>query len=187
MRQRLTKSKLVRWRVSIVKSAASANHRADNDGTSIIRRVMSETDFWKKVHETAGKLTWAYLATAKGGQPKVRVVHPGFEGEKVWIATGPTSAKAKQIAKNPNVELFYSVGTEFTHLTVTGGARMVTDQKEKDRVWNAKIFDYDLTQFWPKGSSSPDFSLMLVTPRRVELTSMPAMMQGQKPEVWKAR
>ena len=147
---------------------------------------MANPEFWKKVHETAGKLTWAYLGTVKNGQPKVRVVHPAFEGEKVWIATGRSSAKAKHVEQNPKVELFYQVGSEFTHLTVTGEARFVDDLKEKERIWNNKIFDYDLSQFWPSGPTSPDFGLMLITPRRVELTSLIAMTKGEKPEVWKA-
>ena len=57
---------------------------------------MSDSTFWDKVHATAAKATWAYLATAKGSQPKVRVVHPAFEGERVWVATGRASAKAGQ-------------------------------------------------------------------------------------------
>ena len=49
---------------------------------------MSDSKFWDKVHASAAKATWAYLATANGTQPKVRVVHPAFEGERVWVATG---------------------------------------------------------------------------------------------------
>ena len=147
---------------------------------------MSNPALWDKVQETARRLTWAYLATANGNQPKVRVVHPGVEDQKVWIATERNSAKARHIERNPRVELFYQVGTEFTHLTITGDAKFVDDLKEKERVWNGKIFDYELAQFWPNGPSSPDFGLLLVMPKRVELTSLTAMTQGQKPEVWKA-
>jgi general stress protein 26 len=147
---------------------------------------MDEAPFWAKVHEAAKKATWAYLATAIDGQPKVRVVHPAIEGRKVWVATGPTSAKARQIQRNPKVELFYQIGSDFVHLTVTGEARFVTDVAEKKRVWDGKVFDYELAQFFPEGPTSANFGLLLITPRRVELTSLPAMTQGQKPEVWRA-
>ena len=147
---------------------------------------MSNSQFWDKVHATAAKATWAYLATAKGSQPKVRVVHPAFEGERVWIATGRGSAKARQVAKNSNVELFYQIGAEMVHLTVTGKATFVDDPAEKKRIWDAKVFDYDLSQFWPGGPESKDFGLMLITPDRVELTSLPEMTTGKKPEVWRA-
>ena len=147
---------------------------------------MSDSQFWDKVHTAAAKATWAYLATANGTQPKVRVVHPGFEGERVWVATGRTSAKAGHIDKNPKVELFYQIGAEMVHLTVTGKAKFVEDLAEKKRIWNAKIFDYDLSQVWPDGAESKDFGLRLITPERVELTSLPEMTTGKKPEVWRA-
>ncbi len=93
---------------------------------------MNDSKFWDKARAAAAKATWAYLATADGAQPKVRVVHPAFEGERVWIATGRSSAKARHIGKNPRVELFYQIGAEMVHLTVTGKAKFVyLGQKEK--------------------------------------------------------
>jgi general stress protein 26 len=147
---------------------------------------MSDSQFWDKVHAAAAKATWAYLATANGAQPKVRVVHPAFEGERVWVATGRASAKAGHIDKNSKVELFYQIGPEMVHLTVTGTAKFVEDLKEKKRIWDGKVFDYDLSQFWPEGAQSKDFGLMLITPERVELTSLPEMMTAKKPAVWRA-
>jgi general stress protein 26 len=146
---------------------------------------MSDSNFWDKVHATAAKATWAYLATAKGSQPKVRVVHPAFEDERVWVATGRASAKAGHIDKNPNVELFYQIGTDMVHLTVTGKAKFVEDVTEKKRIWNGKVFDYELSQFFPDGPESKNFGLMLITPDRIEMTSLPEMMTGKKPEVWR--
>lgn len=148
---------------------------------------MSDGEVWQKFHEVAKKATWAYLATNAGDQPKVRVVHPAFESSRIWIATGRGSAKGAQIAKNPKVELFYQVGPEFVHLTVTGSACFVDDAAEKKRVWEGKVFDYDLVQFWPGGHQAADFGLILVTPSRVELTSMAELMQGKKPLVWRAK
>jgi len=146
---------------------------------------MSDSTFWEKARAVAAKATWAYLATTDGNQPRVRVVHPALEGERVWIATGRTSAKARQIGKNPRVELFYQIGPEMIHLTVTGNAALVEDLAEKKRIWNAKVFDYDLAQFWPAGPESKDFGLILITPDRVRLTSLSDMTAGQKPEVWR--
>ena len=147
---------------------------------------MSDSKILDKVHAVAAKATWAYLATANGSQPKVRVVHPAFEGERVWVATGRASAKARQIEKNPKVELFYQIGADMVHLTVTGKARFIEDLAEKKRIWNGKVFDYELAQFWPGGPESKDFGLMLIEPDRVELTSLPEMTTGKKPEVWRA-
>jgi uncharacterized pyridoxamine 5'-phosphate oxidase family protein len=146
---------------------------------------MDEASFWTKVHATAAKATWAYLATVDGTQPRVKVVHPAFERERVWVATGRTSAKARHISKNSNVEMFYQISPEMVHLTVTGKATFVENPAEKKRIWDAKVFDYDLSQFWPEGPQSKDFGLMLITPSRVELTSLPEMMTGKAPEVWR--
>ena len=148
---------------------------------------MSDAGTLQKFHDAAKKATRAYLATGHGDQPKVRVVHPAFEGDRLWVATGRKSAKAAHIDKNPKVELFYEVGPDFIHLTVTGSARFVEDAAEKKRVWDAKIFDYDLAQFWPAGAGSEDFGLMLITPSRIELTSLPDMTQGKPPLVWRAK
>jgi general stress protein 26 len=147
---------------------------------------MNEAEFWSKVREVGAKATWAYLATADGDQPKVRVVHPAIEGQRVWVATGRTSPKAHHIEKNPRVELFYQIGADLVHLTVTGRARFVDDLAEKRRIWQGKVFDYELGQFWPQGPESKDFGLLLITPERVELTSLNEMSTGQKPAVWRA-
>jgi len=147
---------------------------------------MRDPSIWNKAREIAAKATWAYLATANSDQPKVRVVHPAIEGERVWVATGAASPKARHVAKNPKVELFYQVGPDMVHLTVTGKASFVEDPAEKKRIWNGKIFDYDLAQFWPGGAESKDFGLMLITPSRVEVTSLAEMSQGKPPQVWRA-
>ncbi len=148
---------------------------------------MDETAFWKKVHQVASKATWAYLATAVDSQPKVRVIHPAFEGERLWVATGRSSHKAKQIERNPRVELFFQIGPEMVHLTVTGRAKFIDDKVEKKRVFSGKVFDYDLAQFWPGGPESTDFGLLLVAPTRIELTSLSEMTAGTPPEVWRPK
>jgi general stress protein 26 len=149
---------------------------------------MAERDFWEKVHAAARNSNRAYLATTDNGQPKVRVVFPAFEDRVLWIATQPRSAKALHIARAPRVELFYEVGTQrpITHLTVTGTARLINDLEEKIRVWNLRIFGYDLREFWPAGPDSKDLTLIHIDPLRVELGVQPALWLGQKPEVWKA-
>jgi general stress protein 26 len=149
---------------------------------------MAESDFWEKVHAAASKSNRAYLATTDNGQPKVRVVFPAFEDRVLWIATQPRSAKALHIERDPRIELFYEVGPRrpITHLTVTGKARLIDDLEEKIRVWNLRIFGYDLREFWPAGPESKDLTLIHIEPLRVELGVQPAQWLGQKPEVWKA-
>ena len=150
--------------------------------------AMDDSEFWNDVHAAARNSNRAYLATTDNGQPKVRVVFPGFEDRVLWIATQPRSAKALQIAHDPRVELFYEVGAQrpLAHLTVTGKARLIDALDEKIRVWNMRLFGYDLGEFWPAGPESTDLVLIRIDPTRIELGTQPAMWQGQKPRVWKA-
>ena len=149
---------------------------------------MDNSEFWNRVHAAARNSNRAYLATTDNGQPKVRVVFPAFEDRVLWIATQPRSAKALQVARDPRVELFYEVGSArpVTHLTVTGKAQLIGDLGEKIRVWNLRLFGYDLREFWPGGPESNDLILIRIEPTRIELGTQPAMWQGQKPRVWKA-
>src|SRR5258708_28725388 len=97
---------------------------------------MAALEFWEGVQARERNSNGGYLATTDNGQPKVRVVFPGFEERVLWIATKPTSAKALQIARDSRVELFFEVGIQrpIVHLTVTGKARLIDDLKENIRV-----------------------------------------------------
>jgi len=144
---------------------------------------MHDATLLADVHAAARKVTWAYLATTDGDQPRVRIVHPIWEEATVWIATGRTSPKARHIERNPRVELFYQVDpTELVHLTVTGRARFVDEMAEKRRLWS--LFDYDLGQFW-KDATDSTYGLVRVDPSRIELTSLAAMMSGTPARVWR--
>jgi len=150
---------------------------------------MNDDEFWEKVHAVARKAGRAYLATVDRGKPRVRVVFPGFEGRQLWIATKRNSTKARHIERDPNVELFWEVGSTrpTAHLTLTGVARFVDDGALKTRIWDGGVFGYGLSEFWPEGPQSSDFGLVLIAPNRIELGWQPALWQGQKPQVWTAR
>ena len=146
---------------------------------------MSDSETLQKFHDVAKKATWAYLATASVISQKCVWCIPRLKARTVG-GDRAEFAKGKHIAKNPKVELFYQVGPEFIHLTVTGIARFIDDAAEKKRVWEGRSLT-TIGQFWPGGHQAPDFGLMLVTPSRIELTGMMEMMQGKKPLVWRAK
>ena len=56
---------------------------------------------------------WAYIATAnRKGRPFVTPVHPSWEGGTLWAMVELDSAKAKNIAVNPQVSCHWMVGEE---------------------------------------------------------------------------
>ena len=157
-----------------------------------MNKMATERDqeaFWNRVRAVAKRAGRAYLATVDSGRPRVRVVFPAFEERNLWIATRRNSAKARQIELAPDIELFWEAGNSrpISHLTVTGVAHFVDDLPEKERVWNAALFGYDLAEFWPDGPESGDLGLLFVTLQRVELGTQPGMWQGELPEVWRSQ
>ena len=56
---------------------------------------------FKDVDEYARGATWCALATVHKGEPRVRMVHPTWEGRTLWFATGPETLKAQQIEGAP--------------------------------------------------------------------------------------
>ena len=139
-------------------------------------------DFFKAVDEASKKAIWCAVATVDGNEPRVRMVHPSWDGEVLWFATGPESPKAKQMSENSAVDIQYQVAPpEFTHIMVRGQAELITDQETKNHAWDA--IDYDLTEFGSKGPDDPNFLPVRITPTRVELSDMFGSMNIR---VWRA-
>ncbi len=127
--------------------------------------------FFREVDEASQKATWCAVATVANGEPRVRMVHPTWEGETLWFATGATSPKVRQMQANAIVDIQYQVGPPtFTHILVRGPAEIVSDPAEKKRVWD--VIDYDLSQFWSGGPEDPGYAPIKITPTRVELSGM---------------
>jgi general stress protein 26 len=128
-------------------------------------------DFFASVEEASKKAIWCAIATVSDGEPRVRMVHPTWEGETLWFATGTTSPKVRQLESTPAIDVQFQVAPpDFVHIVVRGDAEIVTDEAEKKRVWD--VIDYDLSAFWSGGPTDPNYTLVRVTPQRVELSKM---------------
>ena len=139
-------------------------------------------EFFSQVNEACKKAVWCAIATVDGDKPRVRIVHPTWEGDSLWFATGPESPKANQLRDNPQVDIQYQVApTDFIHVMVRGTAELVTDQETKNRAWD--VIDYDLTQFGSTGPDDPNFQPVRINPSRVELSEMFGSMNRR---VWRA-
>jgi general stress protein 26 len=138
--------------------------------------------FFGAVEAAAKRAIWCALATVDDGEPRVRMVHPTWEGEVLWFATGTSSPKLRQLRENPVVDVQFQVAPpDFVHLMVRGRAEIVEDAAEKKRVWD--VLDYDLGQFWPGGPTDPEYALVKVRPQRVELSKM---FGSQEQRVWRS-
>jgi len=127
--------------------------------------------FFEAVEAASKKAIWAAIATVDAGGPRVRIVHPTWEGETLWFATTAGSPKHSQLERNGAVDLQYQVAPpDFVHVCVRGRASIVTDPAEKKRVWD--VIGYDLGQFWPGGPTDPSYTLVRVAPDGVELSEM---------------
>ncbi|SVD41250.1 uncharacterized protein METZ01_LOCUS394104 [marine metagenome] len=139
-------------------------------------------EFFSQVNEACKKAVWCAIATVDGDKPRVRIVHPTWEGDSLWFATGPESPKANQLRDNPQVDIQYQVAPpDFIHVMVRGTAELVTDQETKNRAWG--VIDYDLTQFGSTGPDDPNFQPVRINPSRVELSEMFGSMNRR---VWRA-
>ena len=125
--------------------------------------------FFTDVEATAKQAVWCALATASPEGPRVRMVHPTWEGDTLWFATGTTSSKVRELRADPRVDVQFQVAPpDFVHLMVRGVATIVQDAAEKKRVWD--VIDYDLSDFWSGGPTDPNYTLVRIAPSRVELS-----------------
>jgi general stress protein 26 len=129
------------------------------------------SEFFEAVETASKSAIWCAVATVAGNEPRVRMVHPTWEGETLWFATGAGSPKHRQMEANSNIDVQFQVAPpDFVHILVRGQAEIVVDEAEKKRAWD--VIDYDLSQFWSGGPTDPNYTLVRVTPSRVELSKM---------------
>ena len=107
-----------------------------------------------------------FLATAKGTQPFVRPVTLIYFDKKFWVLTGTTTAKVKQIQKNPKIELclFLPKKDGNGYIRLFGRAKIVKDKKTKTLL--ARHCDF-FNECW-KGFDDPDYTLIEIHPVEIE-------------------
>ncbi|MCX7063548.1 MAG: pyridoxamine 5'-phosphate oxidase family protein [Proteobacteria bacterium] len=141
-----------------------------------------EAEFFAAVDAACKRAVWCAVATIAGNEPRVRIVHPTWDGQVLWFATGPQSPKAKQMRANAHVDVQYQVAPpDFIHVLVCGTAELCTSKADRHHAW--KAIDYDLTQFGSTGPDDPNFLPVRITPTRVELSEMFGSMNKK---VWRA-
>lgn len=131
---------------------------------------MSETDRQKilAIMRENARNGNACLATCDGDQPRTRPIAPIVEEDmSLWIMTSGRSRKVSEIRRNPKVCLtFVELPRGDRSATVLGEAQVVTDVKEKKRLWG--LAPYDPSEHFPEGPESDDLCLLKVVAKEIE-------------------
>ncbi len=154
-------------------------------------RVASFADIAEEFQRRWQRTIWATMATVgPRGRLQARLVHPLWEGSTGWITTGADSLKARHLKSNPYTSLTY---WDQTNEQVHAECRAEFEHRpeEKRRVWN--LFKdtpfplgYDPAAFFKEGPEGPSVGIVRLVPWRIELWSLPELMAGTQPTVWKA-
>jgi general stress protein 26 len=144
--------------------------------------VAEAEQFFADVDEASNKADWAAVASVdENNAPRVRMVHPTWEGQVLWFATSSQSPKARQLRANPAIDVQYQVSPpEFVHVLVHGRCEFPEDEETRQRVWD--LLTYELSDFWPNGVTDPDYIPVKIVPSRVELSGM---FGTQNKRVWR--
>jgi general stress protein 26 len=136
-----------------------------------------------KVMEAAREImnasaTCALVTLDENGKPRVRTMDP-FPPEEdftIWLATNPKSRKVDELKKNASVALHYTDKNENGYVTVYGTARLIHDQKEKDKRWKDEWKNF-------YGNRSTEYLLIRIIPERLEVINYKRGITGD-PVTW---
>jgi len=110
----------------------------------------------------------AFITLGEDGQPQARAVDPlGPDDDMtVWVGTSAKTRKVAQLLKDPRVTLFYFDAAAPAYVTLTGTAVASSDPAEKAKHWKK-----EWSPFYSDQHRGPDFVLLKVRPRRLEIVS----------------
>lgn len=113
-------------------------------------------------------------------KPWVRyVVGVGSEDLTVRFVTSLQTRKIAHIRRNPDVHMAFgasSMESTGCYGQIMGTAEITTEKEERDRMWDDALQDYF------NGPDDPNYCVVIIKPRRIELMGMSEMM----PQVWEA-
>lgn len=139
--------------------------------------VQSFDEIRPALEERVRRIVWCTVATVdRKGRPRVRLLHPVWEGSTAYICTGRHSHKAKHLAETPYVSLSYW-DPRHEQVYADCNAEWVDDPAEKTRVWElfkseTPPYGYDPAMFWPDGPAAEGFGVLRCSPWRIELSAM---------------
>jgi general stress protein 26 len=100
------------------------------------------------------------------GQPPARAMDP-FPAEEdmtIWLGTNSMSRKVKEIRNDSRVTLYYADCEGGGYVSIAGTARLVDDEKEKEKRWKEGWESFFTDQ-------KERYLLIVVTPVKLEILS----------------
>ncbi len=152
-------------------------------------RVASFTEIESEFAATVSRVVWATVTTVDAdGRPFSRILHPIWDGSTGWIATGRHTLKTKHLAGNPAVAVAY---WDQAHDSVMAQCRAdwCDDVPTKQHVWDLfkstpPPLGYDPALFFQGDATAPDFGVLKLTPWRIDVWSLAALMRREKARIW---
>ena len=122
-----------------------------------------------------------FVTIDASGQPQARIVDPATPDTDmtIWIATNPLTRKVADVRRDGRVTLLYFNAPASEYVSVIGTASLVTDTTTRQRHWKA-----DWAPFYRAGPRGPDYVLIQVKPRRLEVVSAKHNVNSD-PRTWK--
>jgi general stress protein 26 len=136
----------------------------------------------------AHRIVWATVATVdRSGAPRTRILHPIWEwdGERLvgWIATGPGTPKARDLANEPRVSLTYWDPSQDV-ATADCDTVWEHDAESKRAGWRRFIegpapvgYDPSIVPGWDSPDSD-SFGILRLEPFRLRVFPGTLLMQG---------
>jgi general stress protein 26 len=131
-------------------------------------------DFFRLAHG----IIWCTVVTVDGkGRPRSRILHPIWEiaddRPVGWVATAKTAVKARHLAANPAVAFSYWSPAQHS-IQGQATAGWEDDPDTKQHVWDLFTttpapLGYDLRMFVPRGPRSEAFTVLRLTPHRIQI------------------
>lgn len=154
-------------------------------------RVATFAEIEREFLDTTTRIVWATVTTVDAdGRPFSRILHPIWEGATGWIATGRHTLKTTHLAGNDAVAVAY---WDQSHDSVMAQCRAewCDDVATKRHVWDLfkntpPPLGYDPALFFEGDASHPDFGVLKLTPLRIDVWSLAALMRRESARTWRA-
>lgn len=152
-------------------------------------RVSCFMEIEQEFHATAARIVWATVTTVDAdGHPFSRILHPIWEGATGYIATGRHTLKTKHLAGNSAVAVAY---WDQAHDSIMAQCRAewCDDVPTKRHVWELfkttpPPLGYDPALFFQGDAADAAFGVLMLTPWRIDVWSLAALMRREKPRTW---